>query len=62
MASIEDRMNRRCPPGVVKTSIFPESAHRRSVSGSTPRIRLASPSVSQSPCSSVVVAFEIPQI
>jgi len=54
-------MNRRCPPGVVKTSIFPESAHRRSVSGSTPRIRLASPSVSQSPRSSVVV-LEIPQI
>src|SRR5258705_344486 len=38
-------MNRRCPPGVVKTSIFPESAHRRSVSGSTPRIRLAAPIV-----------------
>src|SRR3989442_15184856 len=61
MASIDERMNRRCPPGVVKTSIFPESAHRRSVSGSTPRIRLASPSVSQSPRSRVVV-FEIPQI
>jgi hypothetical protein len=54
-------MNRRCPPGVVKTSIFPESAHRRRVSGSTPRILLASPSVSQSPRSSVVV-LEIPQI
>jgi len=43
IASIEERMNLRCPPGVVKTSIFPESAQRRSVSGSTPRIRLASP-------------------
>jgi len=55
-------MNRRCPPGVVKTSIFPESAQRRSVSGSTPRIRLASPSVSQSPRSIVVDVLEIPQI
>jgi len=33
---------------VVKTSIFPLSAQRRSVSGSTPSTRLASPSVSQS--------------
>jgi hypothetical protein len=32
------------------------------VSGSTPRIRLASPSVSQSPRSSVVEFLEIPQI
>jgi hypothetical protein len=61
IASIDERMKRRCPPGVVKTSIFPESAQRRSVSGSTPRIRLASPSVSQSPRSSVLV-LEIPQI
>jgi hypothetical protein len=55
-------MNRRWPPGVVKTSIFPESAQRRRVSGSTPRIRLASPSVSQSPRSIVVEVLEIPQI
>ena len=48
VASIEVLRKRRCPPGVVKTSIFPLSAQRRSVSGSTPRMRLASPSVSQS--------------
>jgi hypothetical protein len=47
-ASIDVLRKRRCPPGVVKTSIFPLSAQRRSVSGSTPRMRLASPSVSQS--------------
>jgi hypothetical protein len=61
MLSIDARRKRRCPPGVVKTSTLPESAQRRSVSGSTPRIRLASPSVSQSP-RSIVVVFEIPQI
>jgi hypothetical protein len=58
---MDERRNLRCPPGVVKTSIFPESAQRRSVSGSTPRIRLASPRVSQSP-RSIVLVLEIPQI
>jgi hypothetical protein len=48
IASMEVFKNRRCPPGVVNTSIFPLSAQRRSVSGSTPRTRLASPRVSQS--------------
>jgi len=43
IASIEERMNLDARRVWVKTSIFPESAQRRSVSGSTPRIRLASP-------------------
>ncbi|OLD51212.1 MAG: hypothetical protein AUI58_08610 [Chloroflexi bacterium 13_1_40CM_2_70_6] len=55
IASIDARRNRRWPPGVVKTSIFPLSAQRRRVSGSTPRRRLASPSVSQSPRATVFV-------
>src|SRR6187402_1713601 len=37
------RSNRRCPPGVTYASIRPSSAQRRSVSGSTPTIRLAGP-------------------
>src|SRR5206468_12715892 len=39
--------NRRCPPGVVKVEISPLSAQRRRVFGVTPRVRLASPRVSQ---------------
>ncbi len=38
---------RRWPPGVIKEEIWPRSAHRRSVFGATPRVRLACPSVSQ---------------
>ena len=37
------RSKRRWPPGVVKASIRPSSAQRRSVSWSTPRSRLAGP-------------------
>ena len=60
IASIDARRKRRWPPGVVNTSILPPSAQRRSVSGSTPRMRLASPSVSQSPRS--IIVLEILQI
>ena len=38
------RSNRRWPPGVVNAGTRPSSAQRRSVSGSTPRRRLAWPS------------------
>ena len=41
--SSERRANRRWPPGVVNASTRPSSAQRRSVSGSTPRSRLARP-------------------
>ena len=42
------RSNRRCPPSVVNAGTRPSSAQRRSVSGSTPRRRLAWPSGSRS--------------